>query len=370
MRIGVITYWYSEENYGQILQCYALQQFLRNMGHEAFLIKYKAASYKVRQMRFQDIRYLIFKIFYLLNKDNILMSMHFRKHSPQLQKSVSRHFDTFRELYIRSTERIYDQHSLYDNPPDADIYITGSDQVWRMPDSCYFLDFAPHGKMRIAYAPSFGNDHLPYIFRSIIRRFVSKFNTVTVREKSGLRICRTIGRNDAILVPDPTFLLNVSQYEKLMAPSSNHSSERYVFVYILGNKTEYNIEQLFEWAKQHNLIVKHVASCGANQYDVSIYPSIEEWLRLIRNAEYVVTNSFHGMVFSILFNKQFMVLPLVGEFSRMNDRLYTVTEKLGLMSRVSNNLDVLCEYIDYKLINDMLETQRDRIHAMFSNICS
>ena len=67
MRIGVITYWYSEENYGQILQCYALQQFLRNMGHEAFLIKYKAASYKVRQMRFQDIRYLIFKIFYMFD---------------------------------------------------------------------------------------------------------------------------------------------------------------------------------------------------------------------------------------------------------------------------------------------------------------
>lgn len=365
MKIGIITYWYGEENYGQILQCHALQKFLRDRGHDAFLIKYKPQSYKIWQLRFRDFMFMWLKLLYLLNKDNLRMSMRFRNMAAR--PTASRHtrgFSLFRDEHIVSTDEVYDQHELYDNPPDADAYITGSDQVWRMPDSCYFLDFVPKGKTRVAYAPSFGNDCLPKVFRGTVRKYLSKFDMVTVREVSGLRICSDLGRADAKLVPDPTFLLDASQYDRLMP--ARIASEPYLFVYLLGNKTDFDLEHLYAWATRHKLAVKYVASCGAPDREGSIYPNVGEWLALIRDAEYVVTNSFHGMVFSILFNKHFVVLPLADEFSRMNGRLYTVAGKLGLLSRIyDGRLERLSEPIDYAVINESLISLREEIERMF-----
>lgn len=365
MKIGVITYWYSTENYGQILQCFALQRFLRDMGHSVFLIKYRPRSYTIPHMRFRDFAFSVLKLLYLFNKDNLRMSLRFRQMSSRsTDGGTYRHFDKFINKYIMSTDCEYDQHSLYDCPPEADIYITGSDQVWRMPDSCYFLDFVPKEKGRVAYAPSFGADRLPWIFKRIIKKYLSKFDIVTVREKTGINICSYVGRDDAKLVPDPVFLLNADVYDKLI-PSDKSVGSDYVFVYLLGNKIDLEVSQIDVWAQRHNLRVKYVASCGADMCK-SLTPSIEEWLALIRNAKYVITNSFHGMAFSILFNRQFTVIPLSDEFSRMNDRIYTVTENLGISSRVYNgNLDSITDIIDYIRINKLLAEQRNDIRQMF-----
>ena len=367
MKVGIITFWHSTENYGQILQCYALQQFLRNIGYDAFLIKYTPQSYPIKEIRYRDVLFVGFKIMYLLNLRNLRMSMRFRKFAKQSTCSVSRHFDLFFSKHIIATEKTYHQHSLYDNPPKADIYITGSDQVWRMPDECYFLDFVPDHTIRIAYAPSFGNDNIPWFFQIRIRRFLSKFNAIFTREESGQKICSSLGRKDAKMVPDPTLLLDTIQYEELIPSHISYKKSRYLFLYMLGNKTDVKESEVYTWAKQHDIVIKHVASCGGADHEGSLYPNIEEWIALIRDAEYIVTNSFHGMVFSILFNKRFVVLPLSGEFARMNDRLYTTTTQLGLSSRVfDGHFDMLLQPIDYTEINKLLIKQREEIKDMFS----
>lgn len=129
---------------------------------------------------------------------------------------------------------------------------------------------------------------------------------------------RELGRSDASLVPDPTLLLSVHDYSSIAAPCLY--SQDYLLLYLLGNEIDFDVAEVYAWARSRHIEVKYVASQGRQDAYDKIYPNVDEWLSLIRNARYVVTNSFHGMVFSIIFNKPFVVIPLAGSFTRMNDR--------------------------------------------------
>jgi hypothetical protein len=360
--IGIVTFWNTVDNYGCVLQCYALQQALIQSGGNPFLIKYDHTQISKKRIIFhwlsilfsfqlhRVVKYIIREIF---------------------TKPIDRGFDKFRETYIKSTEHVYSITELKNNFPSADYYVCGSDQIWSQSvyDEGYFLDWGEKHIPRIAYAASFGKFIPSGDFIAQIAQALKKFQVVTVREYSGVNICQKAGICNPRCVPDPTLLLSAKDYEKLMVEKLSVKDD-YLLVYLIGWNTDINFEDIECFAEQKGLEIKFVASqCENAKYDSKLpktYPSIQEWLSLMANARYILTNSFHGTAFSIIFNRKFGVYPLKGKSAGMNERIYTLLDSFGLNNRiVSRNLQILDMQIDYVLVNMTLKTQRETIRNYF-----
>lgn len=325
MKVGIMTFWWSEDNYGQLLQCYALQKYLREQGYDAYLIRYDPRrDYKSDKLRFLNIlniKVVFYKLCNLLNNPT----------------TTERGFEVFRRNYITATGRIYYHYSeLVEDPPVADIYITGSDQVWNYPDkykryenliNAYFLNFGSPDIKRISFAASFSRKKLGFKLREFIKPLLQKFDYVSVREKEGIELCENIGYKEAKLILDPTFFIALNQYP---IADNSISDSKYIFVYLLGSKCIYPKKQIESFAAENGLSIKYVYSQGKNKKKNGINASIPEWLTLIQNADYIITNSFHGIVFSILFEKKFAALPLISFFEDTNIRLTTLLNLLNL----------------------------------------
>lgn len=365
MRIGIVTFWWTQDNYGQVLQCYALQHFLRTLGHEPFLIKVRPNEYAVAIERKKIRRYLsIFnlpKVWSYVNK-----GIKFRLNN-KLNAKHSRGFDSFRENYLMMTDQIYGYEDLLSRPPQADIYITGSDQVWCSPSPVYYLAFGTSEVKRVSYAASFGKEELTDNYIKSVAGWLKQFDCVTVREKSAIHLCEQMGRNDALCVPDPTFLLNEKDYLPLLSQEKN-DGEKYLLLYLIGNKIDVKVQEVFAFAQKMGLKVVYIASQGRIDGYSKTYPSVEGWLSLMKNAEYVVTNSFHGSVFSVIFRKQFLTLPLTGEDKRMNTRIETLYSEFNLPNRIfQGDWNLLSDRICYDGLDAQLQKKKEYVGTIFNS---
>jgi hypothetical protein len=364
MKIGIMTLWWSNDNYGQVLQCYALQQFLQKLGHDPILIRYMPSSRKKNILWFISLPIKILKT--VVSPSGFLLSCKFRKQSKisEINNRIHpRKFEEFKEKYIISTPQIFTDFNLYKNPPMCDAYICGSDQIWGG-NPVFFLDFVCNTKKRISYAASFGKTKIQKNKIEKIRYWLSKFDLITVREKSGVELCKLMGRNDAVHVLDPVFLLGRKEYTKIFAAQNNFS--KYIFLYLLGHDCDLNLNMIYKYAEKNDLLVKYVASQGRNDAYEKIYPTIEEWLSLLDKASFVITNSYHALIFSIIFNKQFLIIPLRGLFSMMNTRIVSLLSVLQLESRIlsKNDLSILSQFIDYKNTNNIIKKEKIRIDLL------
>lgn len=211
----------------------------------------------------------------------------------------------------------------------------------------------------MSYAASWSTNSLNKDISDEIKPLIQKFNYVSVREKSGLQLCDELGVK-AEWVPDPTLLLKPDIYRSLYKNDNFMlKSKPYLFLYLLGNNTEYSITNVFSWAKNKNIDIVYVT--GNSNIDTynKVYASIPEWLFLLDNADYVITNSFHCCVFSSLFNRQFAAFPVKGSIEGMNTRLESLWELLEIPPRVikSNDFSILekkYRKIDIQQINKKL----------------
>jgi hypothetical protein len=360
MKIGIVTFWRSEDNYGQILQCYALQTFLKEMGHDVFLIKdailQKETDSFIKKniKRIKNWRNISFKRYY--------MAFYYRKLeiiSIKTNKLHPRNFEIFKKKYISFTDKEYTIDMLRENPPKADVYICGSDQIWGSFSPFYYLDFGINTK-RISYAASFGPMEKKKALLKQISLWIKQFDIVTVRENKGLELCKKLGRQDAICVIDPTLLLTRSHYMQIMEPYN--VDKEYIFLYMLGNKTTVDIKGIYDFARKENLEVIYVASQGQKDKYDKTYPTIEQWIFLLSNAKYVITNSYHGAIFSIIMNKQFLLLPLSGFFKATNDRFHTLLTKYDLQDKLfHSDIMTIKKEIEYYRINLILEEDIEKM---------
>jgi hypothetical protein len=361
MKIGIMTFWWSNDNYGQILQCYALQKYLRNMGHDAFLIRYHPGNDFVKTPFWRKV----IKAFNPIELINYLVYKEKLNNLEKEKKNNPRYFNDFREKYIKQSEKIYYSYQeLANDPPEADIYITGSDQIWN-PDllkfkntknqtKAYFLDFVASGKKRIAYAASFGKKNLPDDFINEISPLLKKFDYVSVREESGVDICRQCGVDTAEWVSDPVMLLDVNDYRVLYSGEQMPETEQsYCFVYMLSNTCDFSMESVNAWAKTKNLAVVYVTANSHYDNYRKVYATIPEWLYLLDNAEYIITNSFHCSLFSLFFRKELAVIPLTEKYTEMNSRFDSLFEILDIEKRFTDNsFDVFDKLTDWDKIDD------------------
>lgn len=332
MRIGIITFWTSKDNYGQILQCFALQQYLRNHGHDPFLIRYKdivkeGASFKWSRILTYLLKLPTYISWYVKQK----LKQHKTAKYDLSVANVDRRFKDFMKVNINHTEEVYTEETILQHPPMADAYICGSDQVWAG-DWAYYLDFAPDDKPKIAYAPSLGGlTNFSIEYEEHMKTLLTRFSFIGMREQSGVDVCHRMGRKDAVKVVDPTLLLSRKDYDKVRITTEH--DKPYLLMYILGNPMACEVGEIFEYAKSRRLEVKYVTSGHADNHE-HIYAQVGEWIDLIANAEMVITNSFHGTVFSLIYHTPFITIPLNKGYERMNTRVEELLEEGGLTSQL------------------------------------
>ena len=360
MKIGIITHWKDKDNYGAILQTYALQKYLRNLGHDAFVIRYYAKSEsKSTVQRFKKLLKNPFVIF-KRRKFKALLKLNSRW-------NVLRDFDTFRNEYISLSPMVYNGlEEIQNTPPEADVYITGSDQVWcgdlnNKQNWAFFLDFGTDTTKRIAYAASFGRSYFPCVDENKFKELVDRFNAVSIREENGIKMCLERGIK-AVRCLDSTLILEANIYKELMAPRKH--SGHYVFFYTVNvtNKKELYWNKLCSYLEERG--IKPIVTTGTGyklaeemfdgaEYD---YATVEEWLSNIYYADSVITASFHGVAFSLMLQKNFVYMPLQGKYSTGNDRVLDLLKSVNLMNRIAKSwedtISILDTNIDYNSINN------------------
>lgn len=376
MRIGIVTYWSSSDNYGQQLQCFALQKYLIGLGHDTYLIKYMPTNHIPLWRRIaRSIKYRLLVSSEQKEKDKKLKLICERNNLLNCRRG----FKEFRDKYIKSTEIVYRNiKELRNNPPAADIYICGSDQVWnnslKDPDTAgWFLDFGKPTVKRVSYAASIGRD----IDSSEINRFtkyLKNFNAISVREQKAYALCHQLGFDKSIIAIDPTLLLNSSAYDSIEINSNGTdvAGEPYVFIYTLNIRTA---EEIY-WDDFQKIIVKgglQIRSVSSSGYLPAreLLPGVQnkqatipEWLSLIKHSEYVITTSFHGVVFCLLYHKPFYAVLLNNEYSKGNDRIISLLEFLHLSNLIVSNSESLkqinFENIDWIDVDAMIALLRQK----------
>lgn len=374
MKIGILTLWLGVDNYGQQLQIYALQQFLRNHGHDAYLIRYAYQTDILSSTPESKYKKIAKKAVKALNPVKLASYFSSKKKFDELRKINAEHprgFEEFRKKYVHMSEVYYKTYEeLKSNPPDADAYIVGSDQVWnpnclnpnlekgRNLMNTFFLNFGKEEALRMGYAASWGVKSLPDDWRQAISPLLKKFNYIGVREKSGIKVCEDCGykasesHEGASWVCDPTLLLTAEQwrewyrkeYSETHSASEPSAKKPYILFYYLNNGSNFNIKALYDFAKNKNLEVKYVSgNSHVDKYE-KVYPTNDEWLKLIDEAEYVITDSFHGSVFSVLFHKQFAAMSLQGARAGMNERLSSLFELCHMEPRLIANCDATPDF--------------------------
>lgn len=363
-KIGIVTYWNTEENYGQILQLFALQHHLKQIGISPFLIKWCSIPNINKESTIKRF-FRLFTSYYRMI-DAIKKRLYQRKKTKNTNV-INRDFKSFKEKYIECTSKVYSIQDLKDNPPVADGYITGSDQVWNYPNSIFLLSWC-HAKVpRFSYAASFGTNILPKYLLKEYKDSLSKFKAISVREKSGIDFCHSMGLK-AEHVLDPTLLLSQETYNEKLCLKNIQTKKPYIFLYLLGNESTVDIDYIKQYALYKGWEIIFTPSQNYKIESLKpTFPSIEEWISLIANAEIVITNSFHGTIFSIIYKRQFYTILLKGRDRKMNDRILSLFTDLNIKRIYNNHID--CEdSINYEEVYNKLRILREKSFAFINQI--
>lgn len=331
MKIGIVTF-FKAVNYGAMLQAYALMKYLEKRGHEVRFIAHPRLMAK---------RIPLWRCF--LHPER-------REIAKRLGRSFQYEITDFSRRFPMTRE-VKGWGSLVDVAKGFDAVVVGSDQMWN-PAWCadkwlplVMLDFVPKGVKRISYAVSFANDAWrDDQNKDLAARLMGKFDAISVREEYGVDLVRAIsGRKDAKCLVDPTLLVDFSFYDSVIsenAQASKMHSREYLFKYILEEWEENHQENRVEERVKSFFNVSLVVSdrkpppvlFGQQmwRYGISSRISVPEWLYALARAKVVLTNSFHGTVFAIMFHRPFISVLLTGRMSMMNVRITSLLKSLGL----------------------------------------
>lgn len=342
MRVGIITF-INTINFGASLQAYALQEVLYEFGIEAEVIQYINKQIEEKEKNTgnkKNIKSII---------RSIVMGQGLKKKTLAFEMYEKEHIKKGKALTDNSRDEINNYY---------DLFITGSDQVWNMSitnkDWTYMLDFVDDNRKKISYAPSFGNSIFPESAKGDTGKYLRQFNSLSVREESGKRLISQICNREATVVVDPTLLLNKDKWEERI--SFTPKLKNYILVYFPHNK-----KMVFDFVdklkKKTGLPVVYLSISPRIQPGVkTIYDaSPDEFLGWIKNADYVVTGSFHGTAFSLNFEKQFFYEPS-GEGSRIDN----LVKLCGAEERSILEVDVLESVIDYNMVRVKLDEERKK----------
>lgn len=370
MKVAVITL-KDSPNYGGILQAYALQKVIEKMGHECSLIDYMNDEFRHKFTFFgkptgMSIVYWLFK-----KVQYPLMVVMMKKMMPFYQ-------------HMRLTKHIREPRELNALNKEYDLFVTGSDQVWacdlNFKDDSYFLGFVDDQHKKISYAASFGRtiNMMRDDEKSFIAPQLGRFDALGVREDSGVDVIKALsGRTDGKPVLDPTLLLDKNDWEKVASHEHKGKGKKYILCYLMQSRK--NDREALSYAKEMSKetglpIIKICRGLTSVLWGETLYvPTVEEWLGLFMDAEYIVTNSFHGMAFSVNFKKNFTSFIEGDPSSGRNSRIYDRCKDFGLLDRIhvvgNKNFQPLNTIIDYGKVDPIVDNyKKESMNWLESNL--
>ena len=357
MKVGTLTF-HRAINLGAVLQAYALSEYIKKTGNECDIIDYRCEYIENHYKKSK---------FFANGIKGAVVHLLCDGHDAERKKK----FSEFSDKYLPVSKKAYTENDLKTANQSYDKFITGSDQVWNYAvadfDKAYFLDFVTDSKKKLSYAASFGFDKIPEDKETDYYNLLNDFNHISVREASAVDIVKDLASKDATQVLDPVFLLSADDWNKLT--EKDEPKEKYILIYAfcvtenilkkaqeLSNATGYKIYGI-------TFIIKPLK--GLKQIN-AVGPL--DFLNLIKNAEFVVTNSFHGTAFSIIYNKKFFV-----EYYKLdvciNARFDSILGITGLENRCISNFDTgLLDTIDYDAVNEKLDEERKKSYDFLKKV--
>ncbi len=350
MKVGIITHYYDSQNFGGNLQAYALCEFLNKQGIDAEQISF---IYKKETDNVPKIHPRANLPFYkkILRKDlfkviqNKIYYYRRRKWAEKQEKKYDvtnrrqKAFENFNKLQIPHSEKVYSRDNIEDCVSSYDAFITGSDQVWNFTwyFKAFFLDFVPSDKTKISYAASISMSELSDDQKLILKNSLKDFDAVSVREKSAIELIKDFSNVPVVETLDPTLLLEKSDWDKIS--SERLIDEEYVFCYFLGESKE-NRKLAKQYARKNKLKLVYIPHAGGwlkcedqNFGDIKLFDATpNDFISLIKHAKCVLTDSFHAVVFSSIYEKDFFVFNR-SENGEMSSRIIDITNMLGVEER-------------------------------------
>ena len=344
-KIGILTY-HRAYSYGAKLQAYALATYLASIGFGAEVIDYgHIGEEKLRKIGTKSL------------KDLIVTTLCYIASSIAEPQRI-RHFDEFLDIIPHSPKH-YDKANIAEANDKYDYFVTGSDQVWNPKynegDLTYLLDFVKDNKKKFSYAASFGVEHLPDDILQLYRPLLTDFNKILIREVTGKSLLRTQMGLDSQVVLDPTFLLSRSQWEKMANYPLSKQLKYILSSQIIDRDVHYDAMLDYLHSKLGYKVIELKDSFRYKPWRWPIYAKAgpKEFLGLIRNAEVVVTNSFHATAFSILFHRPFFCSRNSFGF---NSRMEDLTSSLGLADRMFDSSTPLSSISDIEVEYEKVDT--------------
>lgn len=346
-KIAIITFHYAY-NYGSALQAYALKTLLERKKYEINIINF------LYKKDFEQYRLFRTNIYYKWPKAFIADILFFNQN-----KKRKENFEIFAKKYFNLTQkRYYNYKDMKELNDKFDIFICGSDQIWNLDctqgvEPAYFLKFANKDKLKIAYAPSLSHIKFSRNYNEDLKEAIKDLDYISVREESTLPLIQPLTEKKVSVVLDPTLLLDQKDYELIISREKQKSE--YVFVYML----EYNdelIKYCNEFGNKRRIKIIYITNSkfsgikGENAFGIGP----DKFLKYIKEAKYIITNSFHATVFSIIFNKKFVTFTTKRSSSRMVDLL----DELGIPERIYNEKFNIDKDINYDKVQEKLIDMR------------
>ena len=329
MKIGIIT-WFGGGNYGTNLQAIALQGYLRKLGYSVQLLNFEIEAPKKEKLSFlQKIKRQPQKyaIKYALKKYKTQIETRYQKMKAEIQRNCV------------FTEKITSEQNYIDVCNKCDILICGSDQIWN-PNwyhRFYYADYDQIQSRIISYAPSMGVNAIREEQADEIKRSLSRLSAVSVREKKGVALLKSLSLQEPAVVVDPTLLLDAKDWNAIF-PTQKPCEEKYILsMFLTDNASHWRAAQIF--AKSTGLKQIVIPYCGFSYFqnaEIKVDTGIQDFLNLIRGAEYILTDSFHVTVFSLIYRKQFYTFERFKEdaFSSQNERIRNILEIANVSDRL------------------------------------
>ncbi|MCR5718975.1 MAG: polysaccharide pyruvyl transferase family protein [Lachnospiraceae bacterium] len=350
-KVGIITFHFVN-NFGGALQAYALRRFVsQNCDAEAEIIDYR--NWFIRlcdRIRLLPVSTNVSEVISGLKTMKARIDRrnkfgHFTKDNNKVTRKYSSHF------------------AIEKDPPKDDKFICGSDQIWNPVITMgvsqnYFLRFVKDANDRIAYAPSFGTSEISKKYEKKISEYISGIGHLSIREKSGAEYIEKLTGQKALRLIDPTFLLHKEEWEKL-GKNPLKSDEPYILLYIMQRD-----EEVYEYAKQikekWGIKLVEISRYGyqpgfVDETLISVGP--DEFLGLFRDARYVCTNSYHGLAYSIIFEKEFCLIPCKRFRARINNMLDLLHITIG---GKDDNWEKMTASYDKEFVREVIEKEREK----------
>lgn len=357
-KVGIITQ-HRVVNYGSVLQTYALQEKIKELGYVCEVIDYYPERFTPLGMlkRIKNKGDKFKKSFLIRTAARVIIIPSYAIRFHMFFKFLNNRIDMTSKTY--KTEKELEEENF-----GYDIYCTGSDQVWNYGwnekiEYPYYLAFAPDSARKISYAASFGKSELEREEMGETRKLLKRYDKISLRELSGVKIVDELGIEGSVNVLDPTLLLTGEDWRKIS--SGKYTDDKYILIYNLNRNPRID-SYAKELSAKTGLEVRYLSYQLHEFYKngkMFCNPQVEDFLALIDGAQYVVTDSFHATAFSLNFNKEFVIV-YPGKYST---RLQSILEILNLTNRVAKDekdMSILESRIDYNRVNALLDAERIR----------